>query len=100
MAQFQGKRTDSGIPIHVQAERYTEGDNSDSLESSVCLGEKPELIHGRLELRGTVPVLYVQDVEFLIYQANNLLHMIDYDVNYKNEGAMYLKELRIEAPFI
>jgi len=41
LAQFQGKRTDSGIPIHVQTERYTEGDSSDSLEGSVCLGEKP-----------------------------------------------------------
>ena len=41
MAQFQGKRTDSGIPIHVQTERYTEGESSDSLEGSVCLGEKP-----------------------------------------------------------
>ncbi len=41
MAQFQGKRTDSGIPIHIQTERYTEGDSSDSLEGSVCLGEKP-----------------------------------------------------------
>ena len=41
MAQFQGKRTDSGIPIHVQTERYTEGDSSDSLEGSVCMGEKP-----------------------------------------------------------
>ena len=41
MAQFQGKRTDSGIPIHVQTERYTEGESSASLEGSVCLGEKP-----------------------------------------------------------
>jgi len=41
LAQFQGKRTDSGIPIHVQRERYTEGESSASLEGSVCLGEKP-----------------------------------------------------------
>ena len=41
MAQFQGKRTDSGIPVHIQTERYTEGESSASLEGSVCLGEKP-----------------------------------------------------------
>ncbi|RLG23041.1 hypothetical protein DRN85_10125 [Methanosarcinales archaeon] len=41
MAQFQGKRTDSGIPIHIQRERYIEGESSVNLEGSVCLGEKP-----------------------------------------------------------
>jgi hypothetical protein len=41
MPRFSGKKTDTGVPVTIDRERYTEGDVATSLEGGVVLGEKP-----------------------------------------------------------
>jgi hypothetical protein len=41
MPRFSGKKADTGVPVTIDRERYTEGDVVASMEGGVVLGEKP-----------------------------------------------------------
>jgi hypothetical protein len=41
MPRFSGKKADTGVPVTVDKERYTEGDIVPSMEGGIALGEKP-----------------------------------------------------------
>jgi hypothetical protein len=41
MPRFSGKKTDTGVPVTIDKERYTEGDVAVALEGGIALGEKP-----------------------------------------------------------
>jgi hypothetical protein len=55
MPRFSGKKADTGVPVTIDRERYTEGDVVASMEGGVVLGEKPGNVCFPIQGGGVTP---------------------------------------------